>query len=60
VERRGGRQVTWDNVRLAIAWSFVVIFFAASTLFIVIAFYNYYYASNLTQYVANFVSRFVG
>jgi len=47
-------------VRQAIAWFLVVIFFAASTWFIATAFFNYYYTTNVTQYVVNFLSRLVG
>ena len=47
-------------MRRGIAWFFVTIFFAASTWFIVTAFFNYYYTTNVTLYVVNFLSRLVG
>jgi len=59
--QRGDRRITWGDVRRDIAWSLFVVFFVATSMwFIVVAFYNYYYASNVTQYVANLVSRLVG
>jgi len=61
VARRGGRRVELGDVRRDLAWSLVAtLFFATSTWFIVIAFYNYYYTLNVELYVANFVSRLVG
>jgi len=60
VAQRVGIRATRDDVRWAIAWFLVVIFFAASTWFIVTAFFNYYYTLNVTQYVANFISRIIG
>jgi len=56
VQRVGIRAIL-DDARWAIAWFLVVIFFAASTWFIVTAFFNYYYTTNVTQYVVNFLSR---
>jgi len=58
---RGGRRVELGDVRRDLAWSLVAtLFFATSTWFIVTAFFNYYYTTNVTQYVVNFLSRLVG
>jgi len=61
VARRGSGRITWDDVRRGMAWSLIaILFFAASTWFIVTTFFNYYYTLNVGQYVASFVSRLVG